>query len=369
MKSSWLLRPLVLSVFAACSHAPPPDFAPDPGLVARMREIQITTLQSRACPGAAVQASYDAVFDDGTHIPFQRAYDKKHPPRLHMVFLDRSSSEATSTNDGNWVTAQDPLLSASTGYRLRAFLKEKPSIQGTVTVAPDYTCAPHAFGFAGEQGGPAQAGGNGPEVTVRIGRGHSPFYERLLVVGIQVGMQAPYYELYDAQAIPPADFLILESRGGRGGAGAPGPKGGDGSAGAAGCPAQSGGAGGDGGNGGPGAPGGRGGPVTIVVPASDPFMAGLVTARSPGGPGGPGGAGGPAGAGGKGGQGGTGAEGRKCADGQDGAVGRKGQAGPTGSEGPRGPRPEIIPMPGDQVFGSQLPPELAALLGGGLRHR
>ena len=73
--------------------------------------------------------------------------------------------------------------------------------------------------------------------------------------------------------------------------------------------------------------------------------------------------------GGKGGQGGTGAEGRKCADGQDGAVGRKGQAGPTGSEGPRGPRPEIIPMPGDQVFGSQLPPELAALLGGGLRHR
>src|SRR6266571_1831800 len=210
MKSSWLLRPLVLSVFAACSHAPPPDFAPDPGLIARMREIQITTVQSRACSGTAVQASYDAVFDDGTHVPFQRTYDKKHPPRLHMVFLDLSSSMARANNDGYWVMAQDPLLSAASGFELHAYLKAKPSIQGSVTVAPDYGCAPHAFGFAGEQGGASQAGGNGADVTVRIGRGRSPFYDRLIIVGVQVGMQAPFYELYDGRSVPPADFVVIE---------------------------------------------------------------------------------------------------------------------------------------------------------------
>src|SRR5256712_1614820 len=359
----WLFGPVALSVFAACSHKPPPDFAPDPGLLAHIREIQIKTTAAAACPGAGIAASYDAVLDDATHVPFQHTYDKKHPPRLHMVFLDLSSSMARANSDGYWVMAQDPLLSAASGFELHAYLKAKPSIQGSVTVAPDYGCAPHAFGYAGEQGGASQAGGNGPDVTVRIGRGRSPFYDRLIIVGVQVGMQAPFYELYDGRSVPPADFVIIESRGGRGGAGGPGPKGGDGSPGAAGCPAQNGGPGGDGGNGGPGAPGGRGGPITIIVPADDPYMAGLVTARSPGGPGGPGGVGGPGGAGGKGGQGGVGGGARRWADGQDGAVGRKGQVGATGSEGPRGPQNQIVTLPGNQVFGPQIPAELAALLG------
>ena len=359
----WLVGPVALCVFAACSHAPPADFAPDPGLLARIREIQIRTTAAQACPGTAIAASYDAVLDDGTHVPFQRTYDKKHPPRLHTVFLDLSSADATPNNDGNWAMAQDPLLSAASGFQLRASMRAKPSIQGSVTVPPDYSCAAHAFGFASEPGGASQAGGNGPDVTVRIGRGRSPFYDKLIIVGVQVGMQAPFYELYDGRTIPPADFVIIESRGGRGGAGGPGPKGGDGSPGAAGCPAQNGGPGGDGGNGGPGAPGGRGGPITIIVPADDPYMAGLVTARSPGGPGGPGGMGGPGGAGGKGGQGGVGGDARRCADGQDGAVGRKGQVGATGSEGPRGPQNQIVTLPGNQVFGPQIPAELAALLG------
>src|SRR2546426_688361 len=88
----WLVGPVALSVFAACSHAPPADFAPDPGLLARIREIQIRTTAAQACPGTAIAASYDAVLDDGTHVPFQRTYDKKHPPRLHTVFLDLSSA-------------------------------------------------------------------------------------------------------------------------------------------------------------------------------------------------------------------------------------------------------------------------------------
>ncbi len=371
MKGVWksLLCPVALSLAVGCSHKPPPDFAPDPGLLSHIREIQIRTTVTQACPGTAIAASYDAVLDDDTHVPFLRTYDKKHPPRLHVVFLEFSSSEANSSKEGTWVLDPDPLLSAASGFQLHVSLRAKPSIQGTATVAPDYSCSLHSFGFAGEQGGPSQAGGNGPVVTVRIGRGHSSFYDRLLVVGIQVGMQAPYYELYDARSIPPADFLIVESRGGRGGVGAPGPRGGDGAAGAAGCPAQAGGPGGDGGNGGPGAPGGRGGPITIVVPADDPYMAGLVAARGPGGPGGPGGVGGPGGPGGKGGKGAMGTDGKPCPDGQDGAAGRKGQPGPTGSEGPRGPRSEIVPVPGSQVFGPQVPPELAALLGGGQPRR
>src|SRR2546426_5084519 len=276
-----LFGPVALSVFAACSHKPPPDFAPDPGLLAHIREIQIKTTAAAACPGAGIAASYDAVLDDATHVPFQHTYDKKHPPRLHMVFLDLSSSMARANSDGYWVMAQDPLLSAASGFELHAYLKAKPSIQGSVTVAPDYGCAPHAFGYAGEQGGASQAGGNGPDVTVRIGRGRSPFYDRLIIVGVQVGRQAPFDELYDGRSVPPADFVVIESRGGRGGPRRPGPQGGGGSSGANGGPAPTGGPGGDGGNGGPGAPGGRGGPITIIVPSRGPPPAGRVPPPRP----------------------------------------------------------------------------------------
>ena len=364
----WLFCPAVLVLLTACSHQPPADFAPDPALVAQIREIQITTGYSRACPGSVVQASYDAVLADSTHVPFQHTYDEKHPPRLHMNFLELTSAEAVGRRDGSWVTDSDPLLSASTGFRLSAALRAKPSIRVTVTVAPDYSCATRAFAFEGEPGGNVQAGENGPNITVRVGRGRSPFYDKLIVVGIQVGAQAPFYELYDASSIRPADFLAVESRGGRGGPGIPGPRGGDGSPGASGCPAQAGGAGGDGGNGGPGAPGGRGGAMMIVAPESDPYMAGLITSRSPGGYGGPGGVGGVGGVGGKGGLG-KAADGSTCANAADGVPGRRGLAGPVGSEGPRGPRPEILTVPSDQIFGPSVPPEIGALLGSSRRGR
>src|SRR6266571_9300536 len=83
-----LLRLLVTSFsvtgLVACSHAPPADFAPDPGLVAQIRDIRIVTTQDRACPGGWIQASYEAVLADGSRVPFARSYDKKHPPRLHV---------------------------------------------------------------------------------------------------------------------------------------------------------------------------------------------------------------------------------------------------------------------------------------------
>ena len=76
-------------LLAACSHAPPEGFAPDPGLVAQIRDLRIVTAYARACPGSTIPTTYEAVLADGSRVPFSRTYDKKHPPRLHVIFLDR----------------------------------------------------------------------------------------------------------------------------------------------------------------------------------------------------------------------------------------------------------------------------------------
>src|SRR5437870_9719437 len=170
--------------FAACSHAPPPDFAPDPGLIAQVRDLRIVTTQDRACPGGGIQASYEAILADGSRVPFARTYDKKHPPRLHVVFLERSSPDAVSQEDGDWVTNVNPLATAVSGFRLTAALKAKPMVRNTVVIPPDYSCLPHAFSFVGDAGGAAQAGSNGPDVVVRLAVLRSPFYDRLLVAAI-----------------------------------------------------------------------------------------------------------------------------------------------------------------------------------------
>src|SRR5882762_8735865 len=98
-----------------CSHQPPEDFAPDPGLVAQIRDVRIMPLSSRGCPGSVIQTSYDAVLTDGSHVPFARSYDKKRPPRLHVVFLERSSPDAVSQEDGDWVMNTNPLWTAVSG--------------------------------------------------------------------------------------------------------------------------------------------------------------------------------------------------------------------------------------------------------------
>src|ERR1700751_2955067 len=82
--------------FLGCSHAPPAGFAPDPGLIAQVREIRIVTSYARACTGSVIAASYEAVLSSGERVPFARSYDKKHPPPLHVVFLDRESPDAVS---------------------------------------------------------------------------------------------------------------------------------------------------------------------------------------------------------------------------------------------------------------------------------
>jgi len=135
-------------VAAACSHGPPPDFAPDPGLVEQIREIRMATSAS-ACPGETFGAQYTAVLNDGALVSFESRYDRQHPPRLHVSFLERRSDEATPLEGGAWTADPDALTSAVTGFRLTASLKAKPSITTTAVLTPDYTCMPHAFWFRG----------------------------------------------------------------------------------------------------------------------------------------------------------------------------------------------------------------------------
>jgi len=350
------LSPVVVAlVAAACSHGPPPDFAPDPGLVAQIRELRMAT-STRACPGETFGATYTAVLTDGGLVTFESRYDRKHPPRLHVSFLERTSDQATPLEGGAWVADPDALTSAVSGFRVTAALKAKPSVNATAVLTPDYACLPHSFGFRG-----AGAGAAGPQVTVRVGILRSPFYERLLAVGVEVEDAPPFYVFADANAVPPSDWVIIEARGARGARGTDGEPGTRGAPGAAGCPGGTGGPGGNGGNGGNGGYGGRGGQITIIAPAEEPFLAGLVDARTPGGEAGPGGAGGKGGAGGVGGES-SNPSNSACPKGSAGAAGRTGSRGLDGRDGQPGGRPQILTVPGRDVWGSRVPPALVELL-------
>lgn len=359
-----LVRGLVLvlapGAVVACSKKPPPDFAPDPGLVAQITEIRMR-VPDWTCPGRTVPASYEAVLSDGGLVQFATKYDKDNPPPLHVVFLARTSPHATSRDDGGWDTASDPLASAVEGFRLRAFMRARPSVSTEAVVRPEYSCLPHAFRFQGPRGRAGRPGGPGPDVTVRLDILRSPFYDRLLVASVRVGSALPFYVLADADEIPPSDWVVIETQGGAGGGGVDGADGAKGAAGADGCPAGAGGAGAAGSSGSAGGPGGPGGRVTVIVPRELPYLAGLVDTYSSGGPGGDGGSGGKGGAGGEGGKGLTGT-GQRCDDGAAGAAGPAGQAGPDGPDGHPGPRAQVISLPGEDVFGVRVPPQLAELI-------
>src|SRR2546421_162945 len=253
-----------LVITSACGpKRPPPSFAPDPGLVAQIRELRMST-NATACPGESFGAVYPAVLNDGSLVPFETRYDKDNPPRLHVVFLARSSPEATPLEGGGWSAYRDPLATAMTGFRLSASFKAKPSISTSTVVTPEYTCLQHTFGFRG-----AGSGASGPQVTVRLGIVQSPFYDRLLVSGIEVEAAPPFYVLADARAVPPSDWLIIEARGSRGSRGAEGTNGVAGTAGQPGCPGGAGGPRGAGGNGSAGGAGGRRGGDTRNAPADE----------------------------------------------------------------------------------------------------
>src|SRR5256885_1651894 len=195
-----------VTVLVACSHAPPADFAPDPGLIAQVRDLRIVTNQDRACPGGWIQASYEAVLADGSRVPFARTYDKKHPPRLHVVFLERSSPDAVSRESGDWVTNANPLWTAASGFRLTATLSAKPAVQQTVVIPPEYSCMGHGFQFGGEPGGAAQAGGHRPGLTGRVPLPASPLYGKTIVGGREGRSSPPPPRFSPRTCLPPPDW-------------------------------------------------------------------------------------------------------------------------------------------------------------------
>jgi hypothetical protein len=334
------------AALVACAHKPPADFAPDPGLVARIRAIQMTT-ESWACPGQVIGASYVAMLDDGSRVPFATSYDADHPPMLHVSFLDRSSPQARANDGGSWTADPDPLLSTA-GFALHASLRQNPSLSVDTVVAPEYSCLSHNLSFEGNEGG------DGPDVTVRLASARSNFYPQLLIASVAVGRGAPHYLFADVTHIPPRGWLVVEAGGGRGGRGSSGRDGRNGTAGAV-C--TDGGAGGPGSGGGDGGPGGRGGHIVIISPAENPFLAGVVEARTRGG------RGGAAGSGGSGGRGGAaGPSGTNCTAGHPGAAGAAGPNGNPGVDGRGGAPPQVITVPNAEVLGSNIPPELAKLL-------
>ncbi len=333
---------------AACAHKPPAGFAPDPALVSRIRGIQMTT-DASACPGQPIGATYVAVLDDGSRIPFASSYDEKHPPRLHVSFLDRSSPQARANDNGSWTADPDPLMSTS-GFALHAALTQNPQLTADTVVAPDYSCLPHTIRMEGSHGA------DGPDVTVRLAMGRSPYYDQLLIVAVEDRRSQTRYLLADASRIPPRGWLVVESAGGNGSRGASGRAGRDGNQGAAcadGTPGGAGGAGGD------GEAGGRGGHIVIIAPNENPFLAGVVEARTPGGHGGEGG---PGGAGGRGGAGGPVSAGVCATAGHAGAAGAGGTRGAAGPDGRRGPEPQVITVPNADALGNNAPPEALRLL-------
>jgi hypothetical protein len=342
-------------LLTGCASKPPADFAPDPALVARIDAIRVLPQSEYACPGGRIRTDYEAVLDDGTVLPFSRDYDDDDPPALHVMFLARQSAEAVSHENGDWTADRDPLHSVMEGFRLTAVMRARPELTATAVVAPEYSCVPHSFGFSGPTGGP------GPDVLLRLGTVSSPFYDRLLLLAVEVGDAPPFYVMHDAEDVPPSDWYVVESRGGRGAKGPRGARGTPGPAGRAGCPGAAGGAGGTGLTGGPGGGGGPGGSVTILVPDAERFLAGLVDARSVGGPGGPGGRGGEGGPGGAGGDGIL-VNGQRCEAGPDGPRGREGPDGEVGPPGAPGNPPRVITVSSGDVFGSRVPKALQALL-------
>jgi hypothetical protein len=366
--SSWLssmlsrCRSLVLAVTAAaCASQFPAEFTPDPATIERIVEIRMRTGSDQVCPGETITASYDAVFDDGGVLPFASDFDRKDPPQLHVSLLELTSPEATATEDGSWIADPDPLASAMTGFRLSASLRTQTSVNVTQVVKPQYSCLDHTFSFEGTAGAVGSTGGPGPNVVVRLAALSSPFYDRLLVAGIEVGSDPPRYTLADMHAVSSSHWLVVESKGGRGGQGTHGRNGREG------APSQrygvAGGRGENGGLGGAGGAGGRGGQITVILPTEQPLPAELVKATTTGGGGGAGGVGG------FGGSGGAGvAEVRDstgaviCRAGRRGSNGNHGAAGPPGRSGNPGPALRLYRLPRHEVLGANLPPMLQELI-------
>jgi len=112
------------------------------------------------------------------------------------VIFSTAPAPSRDEQDGDWVTNADPLLTATTGFRLTATLQAKPSVTNTVSSSGLPLHATHLASPL--RLGAGRSGRAGPDATVRLAVLRSPFYDKLFVAGIQVGVAPPFYVLQDA---------------------------------------------------------------------------------------------------------------------------------------------------------------------------
>ena len=350
-------------VCTSCSSRGENEITLDPIFVGRISEIRIVPESDPVCPGDHIEVSYEAVLDDSTVVSFSSRRNAGNQPFLDVRLLHLTSPEASPQPDGSWVTSSDPLISAMTGFRLRASLRADTSLQTEHVVAPEYSCLDFSFYVEGMPGQEGYTGANGPDVTVRLSTLSSPFYHWLFVAVIETESKQPRYVFANADETPATGWLRVESRGGHGGHGKPGRQGRRAESVGPASPCSPGQDGGDGRAGQNGGSGGNGGAVTIVVPQEYADLAVVVAPVSSPGIGGEGGLGGPGGEGGAGGRALRDSQGNLvCEAGPRGRRGRTGPNGVAGREGNAGPETQVITMPGDELFGPQPPLAIRQLI-------
>jgi hypothetical protein len=304
--SSRLTRAGIALLLAACASLPR---SVEP---ARIRAIRIAPGAARVCPGETIRAAYTAVLDDGTTRPLEGTA---------LGLLSRQGDGVEPADHGAWDTDPDPLVSAMTGFHLRAWLTANPSVAAETTVVPAYTCAQRQFRLSGS------STGNGPDVTVRIAQLHTPFADSVVVVAIEAANRKPAHALLRPADLTPGALKVLS-------VGSPGRPG---VAGRSWYNTPECNNGEDGTDGTDGTPGADGGELTVISDGDRAWLKDLVELVSAGGAGGAGGAagiGGPAGAV------------RPPAPGQPPCPatrhGRNGRPGRAGAPGVPGPRPKRL---------------------------
>ena len=217
-----------------------------------------------------------------------------------MVYRERAQDIAGATRNDD--PDQSLLQLAALGPRGRDGADGHDGADGT------------GYGRDGQDGGhagPAERGGDGGRIEIRLGRRGDGVVE---LSGTRGDASGRGVEVREAVEMGDRGYLDLVGRGGDGGHGGDGGSGGDGATGSSGSDAtrvssgSDGGAGGDGGDGGwasSGADGGHGGHIRVQVSEHDTPLLMLLRADTRGGAGGAPGRNGPAGSGGSGGRGGS----------------------------------------------------------------
>ncbi len=295
---------------AACASMQSPAIARPSTVTGTIRSLSIVPAGRTACPGEIISTRYEAIVGEQSRVTLGAG---------DMGLLNRSGAGITPLADGRWQTDANPLVSAATGFRLRARAVTDSTVRADTVVIPSYACDK----FSIDARGIASAG-----VFLRLGVLRSAFYDSVVVAALEYSGGVGR-----VLVLGPRDLrkgaIRVDATGAAGAGGASGHDGADGAA----CERGS-----RGENGDDGSSGGSGGRVDIIVQADAPWLADLVVVSNAGGPGGPGGRGG------RGGRNGT-SSGRGGTTCTSGGAAPNGMAGRQGSPGIAGPMPVISTIP------------------------